>query len=357
MVDETALYSGRQQRNSMRNKDLKMEDIGEFEFIRSIMGDCLFSHKKLIKGIGDDCAVIGPYEGKVFLITTDMFLEDVHFILGKVTPEHIGEKAVAVNLSDIAAMGGNALHLFVSLAIPKRMSVETIHSIYHGIKATCRNYGVNILGGDTSASADRLMINVAVIGAASENEVLYRGGARPGDGIYVTGTIGDSAAGLKLIKGELSAPEPLASTLKEAHSRPAPFLEAGRMIAQSRLASAMIDLSDGLVSDLWHICETSGVGARLSHSALPLSEELITLAEINKFDPYDLAMSGGEDYRLLITVPQENAELFQKMFEKTATCHIYYVGQIIEKEGIEIIRPDGIKEQLEIAGFDHFISP
>jgi len=341
----------------MKKRNLKMEDIGEFEFIRSILGDCLCSHKKLIKGIGDDCAVIGPYEGKVLLITTDLLLEDVHFILGKGPPEHIGEKAVAVNLSDIAAMGGNALHLFVSLAIPKRMNVATIHSIYHGIKAMCRNYGVNILGGDTSASPDRLMINVAVIGDVFEKEVLYRSGARAGDGIYVTGTIGDSAAGLKLIKGEISAPEPLASTLKEVHNRPVPFLEAGRMIARSQLASAMIDLSDGLLSDLWHICETSGVGARLSHSAMPLSDELGSLAEINNFDPYDFAISGGEDYRLLITVPQKNVELFQKMFEKAVPCHIYYVGEIVENGGIEISRPDGTKEQLEVTGFDHFISP
>ena len=339
----------------MEDKDLKMEDIGEFGFIRSIRDDCHFSHKKLIKGIGDDCAVIGPYGDNVLLITSDMLLEDIHFILGKVPPEHVGEKAVAVTLSDIAAMGGCALHLFVSLAVPKRMNVETIHSIYRGIKDTCRSYGVNILGGDTSASPDKLMINMTVIGEAPQKEVLYRSGATPDDGIYVTGTLGDSAAGLKLIKGDASAPEPIASTLKEAHTRPAPFLEAGRMIARSRLASAMIDLSDGLVSDLCHICEASGVGACLFHAALPFSEGLKALAEINNFDPCDLAISGGEDYRLLITVPRKNVESFQEMFEKAAPCPIYCVGKIMEKKGIDIVRPDGTKELLEAAGFDHFI--
>ena len=338
----------------MENRDLKMEDIGEFGFIRSILDGCQFSSEKLIRGIGDDCAVIGPYEGRVFLITADLLLEDIHFILGRIPPEHLGEKALSVNLSDIAAMGGKALHALISVAVPKHMSVEILHRLYRGIKLGCRRYGVNILGGDTSASPDRLMINVTVIGEAPEKEVVYRSGAGPGDGIYVTGTIGDSAAGLKLIMKEATAGEPVASVLREAHNRPVPFLEAGRMISGSGLASAMIDLSDGLVSDLRHICESSKVGARLSQTALPLSEELRTLAEINSFDPYNLAISGGEDYRLLITVKKKNAGAFLKMFEKGAPCQIYRVGEITENDGIEIIRPDRTIESLDGKGFDHF---
>ncbi|MDY6971136.1 MAG: thiamine-phosphate kinase [Thermodesulfobacteriota bacterium] len=339
----------------MEDKDLKMEDIGEFGFIRSIRNGCHFCHKKLIKGIGDDCAVIGPYEDKVLLITTDMLIEDIHFVLGKVPPEQIGGKAVAVNMSDIAAMGGRALHLFVSLAVPRGTNAATIHAIYRGIKEACRSYGVNILGGDTSASPDKLMINMTVIGDAPQEEVLYRSGAALDDGVYVTGTLGDSAAGLKLINKDVSAPKHIASPLIEAHTRPVPFLKAGRMIARSRLASAMIDLSDGLVADLWHVCEAGDLGASLIHEALPISDELKALAEENSFDPYNLAVSGGEDYRLLITVPRKNADLFQRMFEKAVPCPIYCVGKIIEEKRIEIVRPDGTKEQLEAAGFDHFI--
>jgi len=339
----------------MGDRDLKMEDLGEFGFIRSIQDACLVSSSKLIKGIGDDCAVIGPYEDKVFLITTDLLLEDVHFILNKIPPDHLGEKAVSVNLSDIAAMGGTPRHLFVSLAIPKQMSAETMHAVYNGIKTACRRHDVNILGGDTSASPDRLMINVTVVGESHEKEVLYRSGAQPGDSIYITGTIGDSAAGLKLIKEDASAPEPLASALIEAHNRPSPFLKAGLTIARSRLASAMIDLSDGLVSDLWHICEASNVGARLIQSALPLSDELKKMAEINGLDPYILALSGGEDYRLLITVPKENIDRFQKMIEESDKCPIFHVGEITGDNGIGIILPNGMKDRLDITGFDHFI--
>ena len=340
----------------MANKDdLKIGDIGEFEFIRSITDGCRFSSEKLIKGIGDDCAVIGPYENKVFLVTTDLLVEDVHFILKKIQPEHLGQKSVAVNLSDIAAMGGRPLHLFLSLAIPESMRLDTLHAVYRGIKGICKRYRVNILGGDTSASLDRLMINVTVFGEAPEDEVLYRSGARPGDAIYVTGPLGDAAAGLKLIKEEFSAPEHLAHPLITAHCLPKPFLEAGRMIAQSRFASAMIDLSDGLLSDLRHICEASGTGAIISHAALPISENLKTLAEINKFDPHELALSGGEDYARLITVPLKKSGAFQKMFEKGVICYAYCIGEITEHKGIGMKGPDGVEEQVAVTGFDHFM--
>ena len=339
----------------MAKKDLKIEDIGEIGFIQAIKDNCHFSHKKLIKGIGDDCAVIGPYGNKVLLITTDSLLENVHFIREKIPPEHLGQKAAAVNFSDIAAMGGKALHLFLSLAIPESTSVKTLLDIYRGIKMMCRRHRVNIMGGDTTASPDGLMINVTVIGEAHEKEVLYRNGARPGHGVYVTGSLGDSAAGLKLIREEACAPEALASTLKAAHNLPVPFLEAGLFIARSRLASSMIDLSDGLLSDLKHICEASGVGATLFHADLPISKELISLARANNFDPHELAISGGEDYKLLVTVPQINAEPFEKMFEHGVPCQIHRVGEIKKNMGIKIIAPNGTEKKMKLAGFEHFL--
>lgn len=339
----------------MADRDLKMEGIGEFEFIRSIKEGCLLSPEDLIMGIGDDCAVIGPFGDKVLLVTTDLLVENIHFILEDINPEHLGQKAVAVNLSDVAAMGGNARHAFVSLAIPQSMTVAVIHALYRGIKSICSDYKVNIVGGDTSASAGGLMISVTVIGESPEKEVLYRSGAGLGDLIYVTGTLGDSAAGLKVIKQEVTAPVGLAVALKKAHNLPFPFLDAGRTAAESGLASAMIDLSDGLLSDLRHICESSGVGALLYSGALPLSKELLALAEINNFDPYELALSGGEDYRLLITVPPENADSFQRQFERGKPCDLYYVGKITEGEGIKMIRPDGMEERLEVKGYDHFL--
>ncbi|SPD74559.1 Thiamine-monophosphate kinase [uncultured Desulfobacterium sp.] len=338
----------------MKDIRMKMEDIGEFGFIRSIENNCILSPARIIKGIGDDCAVVGPYDGRLLLITTDMLVEDIHFILGKIPPEHLGEKAVNVSLSDIAAMGGEALNVFVSLAIPKQIDVDIIHTIYSGIKSVCRANNLNILGGDTSASPDRLIISITVIGEAAEGKVLLRSGANPGDGLYLTGTIGDSAAGLKLIKAEATAPEPIASRLIEAHNRPVHFLDAGRIVGSSGLASSMIDLSDGLLSDLAHICEQSHVGARIFQAALPVSRELIYMAESNRLDPYELAMSGGEDYRLLISVPARNKAKFQEIFDENAPCPVYCIGEITSGQGIELIRADNTREQVRVTGFDHF---
>jgi len=339
----------------MGKKELKIDELGEFGFIETIKDHCHYSFNGLIQGIGDDCAVIGPYNGNVFLITTDMLVEDIHFILGNIDPEHLGQKVIAVNLSDIAAMGGTPLHGVISMAVPKSMKVTTIHAIYNGMKEMCRRYGLNIIGGDTCASPHKLIFNVAIIGEAPENEVLYRKGAKPGDRIYVTGTLGDSAGGLKLVTEEFSAPESVATVLMNAHNLPVPFIETGRMTAQSKLAGAMIDLSDGLVSDLRHICNESGVGARILHHSIPISDEVQLFAQINSLDPYELGLYGGEDYRLLITVPSENCGRFESLFKKDTSHHIYEVGEITVKQGMRIVMEDGKEEDLSVKGYDHFI--
>jgi thiamine-monophosphate kinase len=338
----------------MNEKDPKLSDIGEFGFIESIKENCHFSSDRPVMGIGDDCAVIGPYDGKVLLITTDLLVEGIHFVLEKIDPVQLGRKVIAVNLSDIAAMGGKPVHGVISIAIPKTTALETIQSIYSGIKDMCRKYRVNLLGGDTSASPDRLVINAAIIGEATENEVLYRGGAKPGDRIYVTGTLGDSAAGLKITSGDASAPDSTASILIQSHNSPVPFLEAGKIIAKSKLAGSMIDLSDGLISDLRHICQASGVGARLFSSSIPLSKEVGLLAEINRFDPYQLALYGGEDYRLLVTVPPVNSIEFESLFVDGRPCHIYKVGEITLKKDIRIVMDEGREEAVQVKGYDHF---
>lgn len=331
-----------------------IEDVGEFDFIRSILNSCIISKEKIICGIGDDCAVIGPYDGSLLLITTDLLAEGVHFLPGKISPIHLGEKAVAVNLSDIAAMGGTATHLLVSLAIPRSTPIKTIHSLYSGIKSMCRRYSVNLIGGDTSSSLNKLFISITVIGEALEGEVLYRNGAHPGDAVYVTETLGDAAAGLEILTGNASAQKALSSRLIKAQIRPVPFLEVGRKIAESHLASAMIDLSDGLLSDLNHICIASNTGARLLQSSLPLSNDLKTLCKINRLDPYKFVLTGGEDYRLLVTVPDKNSKAFQGIFKNRKSCQVHRIGQIIEETGIKIVKQDGTEESLRATGFDHF---
>jgi thiamine-monophosphate kinase len=333
---------------------LKFNEIGEFGFIESIKKECITTLKDIIKGIGDDCAVFGPYSGRVLLFTTDMLVEDIHFLKAKITPYQLGWKTIAVNLSDIAAMGGRPLFLLISLASPAEMNIELIQDFYKGMKDICEHYEVNILGGDTVASPDKLVISVSLIGDAKENEVLYRSGARPGDSIYVTGNIGDSSAGLKILKNEISPPKSIASHFIKLHNEPKPLIKTGRIIAASRLASAMIDLSDGLLSDLGHICKESGVGAMLFKKKIPISSELKLLASRVKFNPIDLAFSGGEDYLLLLTVPKAKIKDFEILYKNKGSSPLYLIGEIREEKGVRMVNDDGSIEEISIRGFNHF---
>jgi len=335
---------------------LKFREIGEFGFIDSIKEQCVTSLKGVVKGIGDDCAVFGPYSGRVLLFTTDMLIEDIHFLRDRITPYQLGWKAIAVNLSDIAAMGGEPLYCLISLGIPVEMDVELIQDFYKGMKDICERYRVNIVGGDTVASPDKLTINVSLIGDAKEGEVLYRSGARPGDKIYLTGNVGDSSAGLKILKNEISPPRSMSGHFLKTHNEPKPLIETGRIVATSRLASSMIDLSDGLLSDLGHICEESRVGALLFGSKIPLSSELKLLASRANFNPLDLALSGGEDYLLLLTVPEANTHDLELLFEDNRPSPLYLIGEMTEEEGIRMVTEDGSVEELGPKGFNHFIS-
>ncbi len=340
----------------MDREQKTIEDLGEFGFIRSIMKGCLHSPEGVIQGIGDDCAVLGPHNGKALLFTTDLLIEDRHFLLAKTSPFELGWKAIAVNLSDIAAMGGRANHAFVSLAIPSRTGVAFLNGLYDGMKDLCHRFGANLLGGDTSSSPGGLFINVAVMGEIAVEAVLYRKGASPGDLIYVTGSLGGSAAGLKLLKGVLSGPEELRKSLVALHNRPEPRLLAGRLIAESRAASAMIDVSDGLLADLNHICEASHAGARIFMEQLPVSRELAFLCRDQKMDPRELALHGGEDYELLFTVPREKRQIIEGVMEEKGVCPITRVGEMTKGKGIRVVNKDGVEEEWVSEGFDHFRS-
>jgi thiamine-monophosphate kinase len=330
-----------------------IDQVGEFGFIRSIMKGTVNVPDNVIRGIGDDCAVIAPDAGKVLLITTDLLLEGIHFLSGKISYWELGAKAVAVNLSDIAAMGGVPRHLFVSMAIPRGMPMDDLNGLYAGMKEKCGKYGVNLLGGDTSASPGGLFLNVTVIGEADGATVLYRKGASPGDRVYVTGTLGDAEAGLRLLKGDLTGSDEIGKRLIAAHNRPEPQLAAGRLIAESMLASAMIDLSDGLVSDLGQVCRESRVGACIFAEHLPLSEALKAVCSANTLDPLEFALSGGEDYELLFTVPRNNADSLEKHLEEEG--HAFFrVGEIINGKGVHLVSPEGTERAITRSGFDHF---
>jgi thiamine-monophosphate kinase len=333
---------------------LELSEIGEFGFIDRVRQVCDVSVRGVIKGIGDDCAVFRASSGSLMLFTTDMLLEDIHFMRDTITSYQLGRKVIAVNLSDIAAMGGRPLVALISLGIPIQTEVEEILELYRGMRDICTGYGLNIAGGDTVASSDKLVINASVIGEGRENEILYRSGANPGDKVYLTGHIGDSIAGLKILKNEITPPGGTGGYFINAHNEPKPLVEIGAFIATSGLATAMIDLSDGLLSDLGHICEESGVGATISAPAIPLSPELKLLAGGVGFNSLELALSGGEDYQLLFTAPEKKAQRVEKLFRGHGISPPSLIGEIVQERGIRLRKHDGSSEELRPKGFNHF---
>jgi len=337
--------------------ELKFSEIGEFGFIDSIKGQFDIAAQGVIKGIGDDCAVLSASPGRALLFTTDMLVQDIHFMIDRIPFYQLGRKAIAVNLSDIAAMGGRPLIALISLAIPVETEVEAIHEFYRGMRDICEHHNLTIGGGDTVASPDKLVINVSVLGDAKKSEVLYRSGAGPGDMIYLTGPVGDSAAGLKILTNEITPSEGMRGYFIKAHNDPAPLVETGEIIAASGLAGAMIDLSDGLLSDLGHICEESRVGALLLADKIPISQELTMLANSAGFDPLELALSGGEDYQLLFTVPAEHEQGIDKLFKDRDLHPPYHIGEIGQGPGIRMKRADGSPAELQARGFNHFAKP
>ena len=253
-----------------------------------------------VLGIGDDCAVIPQHDGLETLVTTDMLVEGSHFLLEDIDPYSLGWKSAAVNLSDIAGMGGRPVGTFLSIALPKDLSDSFMEEFFRGYKDLSDRFDCPLLGGDTTASPDRLCINVTVLGTCEAGQSRKRSAARPGDLICVTGTLGDSAGGLKVIleKVERDAGE---RVLRERHYRPVPRIEEGLKLAATPGVNAMMDISDGIGSDLRHILEESGAGARVDVRSLPLSAELRAVCARRAWDPVALAAGGGEDYELLFT--------------------------------------------------------
>jgi thiamine-monophosphate kinase len=333
---------------------VKLTELGEFAFIDRISPGCQAGDpRRVVRGIGDDAAVIECGDS-LLLVTTDMLVERVHFLRGTISYRQLGFKSLAVNLSDIAAMGGVPHEAFISIAIPPTVSVEELDELYDGMKELARRTGVNLLGGDTTASHLDLCINIAVTGSVPRGEVLYRSGARPGDRILVTGTLGDSAGGLAVLLERPELPPEVRSALLAAHFEPELYLAEARILATSGAAHAAIDLSDGLASDLRHVCRASGVGAIVDEPSLPLSPALQTLCGATGHDPIRLALAGGEDYRLLVTVdPARAAGLCSLIGERTGRA-LVDVGEIVDGASIMLRSGDGTCHVLELTGFDHF---
>jgi len=314
----------------------------------------------LLYGIGDDCAVIEKDTDRSWLVSMDTLIETVHFDLRWHPAEKLGRKAVAVNVSDIAAMGGTPLFIFLSLGLPKAFDPSWVHGFSEGIAGACREYGCLLVGGDTVHSPEGVMITVTVIGDVPVGEVIYRNGALPGDIIWVSGELGLAAAGLEICKSDIVYDTASMRAIVEAHLNPQPRVRLGRMLAKSGLVHAMMDLSDGLATDLSHLCKQSGVGAVIGSEKLPTSPDLFDTASLLRQNPFDLMLKGGEDYELVFVTATDAAPKIKALSEK-AGVSVTKIGTIVEKQGVSLILPDSAsKKQKEVnisfAGFDHFPS-
>lgn len=273
-------------------------DRGEFELIDAIRSR--FTVPGGVTGIGDDCAVLPEHGGNETLVTTDMLIEGVHFLLPQASPDSVGWKSAAVNLSDIAAMGGRPVGTFLSIALPAALDSAWVSGFMDGYSELSQLFDVPLLGGDTNSSPDRLCINVTVLGECPVGKSLKRSGAVPGDIIYVSACLGDSAAGLKIILGGGPA-DSVEEMEVRRHYQPIPEIPLGMHLQSVPGVHAMMDISDGLASDVRHIMEASGVGAEIDVASLPMSSQFRQVCAAHGWDPVELALCGGEDYKLLFT--------------------------------------------------------
>jgi thiamine-monophosphate kinase len=327
-----------------------LKEIGEFGLIDLIKTDTIIHPESVVAGIGDDAAVLLPTPRQLLLLTTDMLVEDIHFDLRTTTSWQLGYKAVAVNLSDIAAMGGIPRHLLVSLAIPQEVTVEFITGLYEGMKEICHEFGVNIVGGDTVASPRGLIINVAVSGEVEPGKLQRRGGAVSGDVLVVTGNLGNSACGLDLLQLGDWEEYPFAWPLVTSHLTPRPLVKTGQMLAALG-SSCMDDVSDGLASEANEIAAASRVGLRIYADKIPVSNELRAAAAIIGKKPLEYALYGGEDYQLLFSIAPDKLKL---LTDTDLGVEITPIGEVIESGGVTLVGPDGGVNQLLPQGYNHF---
>ncbi len=315
----------------------------EFELIRWIQQQA-GSSSHLSQGIGDDCSIQPQQEGEDLLTSTDLFIEGIHFQRQWSSWFDLGRKAAAVNISDIAAMGGTPQSLFLGIGRPKEMSDGEIEEFISGFLAEVKIHGAILAGGDTCLSPGPLLISVTVQGTVTAAEAICREGASYGDAIYVSGTLGDSALALHLLQSEQQPDNYLAGRF---HT-PTPQVTLGQELSKRQLATAMLDISDGLLADLGHILQASGVGAELDLSEIPLSRSF-QKAVSGDSTLIDLALAGGEDYELVFTSPLKDLDT-----QIDTDCKVTKIGIINPEAGLRIRQADGEPYHCKRGGFDHF---
>jgi thiamine-monophosphate kinase len=297
--------------------------------------------RQVIRGIGDDCAVLRIPRSHDTLVTTDFTLEEVHFRRSWHAPEIVGRRCLTRGLSDIAAMGGDPVALFLSLAIPKQLPQSWVDRFMKGFMDLAREFHVPLAGGDTAQSPAGVLADIIVLGSVPRGRAMLRSTARAGDRIYVTGDLGGAAAALDALR---KAPGKVAARDYARHSYPVPRVAIGRFLREKKLASSMIDLSDGLSTDLAHICDESRVGARIDGDLIPRATVESPAREVSP----DAALHGGEDYELLFTAPKSK-RIPARIFDVRITL----IGEITRNRSITLLK-DGVRCKLEPRGWEHF---
>ncbi len=360
---------------------MEISKLGEFGLIERLTKDIEIKNESTVKGVGDDCAVL-HYPSTETLVTTDMLMEGIHFDLTYVSLQHLGYKAAMVNLSDIFAMGGTPRQITVSVALSKRFSVEDMEDFYTGLRAACDKWGVDIIGGDTTSSMTGLAISITCIGEAKKEDIIYRNGAKDTDLICVSGDLGAAYMGLQLLEREkmvyYSEVQSIQKKLKEAKDAAQvdalkrqldeawqPDFAGKEYLIQRQLQTeargdiliklreagirptAMMDISDGLSSELHHICKQSGTGCRIFEKFLPIDYQTAVMAEELNMNVTTCALNGGEDYELLFTCPIGDNETLQNMEG------IKVIGHITRPElGMQLVARDGNEFELLSQGWN-----
>jgi len=333
-----------------------VSDLGEFGLIDRVAEALPPPGEGVVVGIGDDVAVLRTDGDNYLLATCDIQVEGVHFLREAIGPYRLGRKAAAINLSDIAAMGGVPTYMLVSLAMPPRTEASFVDELYRGLQDEVSAAGAEIVGGNMAKLSDRFVVDIFLLGWVEPDRLLLRSGARVGDQVCVTGVLGDSGAGLALLldpKAEVE--EGVREQLLAAHLTPTPRLLEGRALAGTGAGTAAIDVSDGTLSDIGHICERSHVGVEIWAGRLPISDATQAVAQATGKDVLDFALRSGEDYQLLFTVPQPRVEeVMESVWAATGTP-VTVIGQILPPAaGIDVVLPNGIRVPAGKGGWDHF---
>src|SRR5579859_681850 len=350
-----ALVRKKQKPRGRGQKSVHPDDLGEFELI-SRLTHGLVTRPDVLLGVGDDAALLDPGPGALIVATCDSQVEGRHFLRHLATPHEIGHKALAVNLSDIAAMGAEPLWALVSLLLPPALDVAMLDGIYAGMNALAQRFDVAIVGGNVSGTDGPLALDVTLLGRVRRGGELRRSGARPGDRLLVTGVLGAAAAGVLALITEPAGPQVPQTALdgaRAAMTAPEPRVAEGRALARTGVVTAMLDISDGFAADLGHLCMASGVGALIEASAIPVANEARQIAVAYERDPVSLALAGGEDYQLLFAVRPGDVEL-ARVAVAAAGGIAHDVGTVTEADlGLRLQLPDGVQQPLEPRGWDH----